>query len=120
MALGVKCLDCHAIKKPGFAAGLPKDETCMACHATLKTDSQAVQKLTGYFKEKKPVPWVRVYRVPDYEWFSHESHHKDARIACESWLMTASGMSLGATRPNHWVTAKSGTPSSVRVGTSGS
>ena len=83
-AAGVKCLDCHAIRKPGFAAGLPKEETCMACHSTIKTDSQSVQKLANYFKDKKPVPWVRVYRVPDYVWFSHESHHKVAQIACET------------------------------------
>ena len=83
-AEGVKCLDCHAIRKPGFAAGLPKEETCMACHSTIKTDSQSVQKLANYFKDKKPVPWVRVYRVPDYVWFSHESHHKVAQIACET------------------------------------
>jgi len=82
--VGVKCLDCHAIRKPGFAAGLPKEETCMACHSTIKTDSQTVQKLANYFKEKKSVPWVRVYRVPDYVWFSHESHHKVAQIACET------------------------------------
>jgi hypothetical protein len=82
-AAGVKCLDCHAIRKPGFAAGLPKEETCMACHSTIKTDSQSVQKLANYFKDKKPVPWVRVYRVPDYVWFSHESH-KVAQIACET------------------------------------
>jgi len=84
IAVGVKCLDCHAIRKPGFAAGLPKEETCMACHSTLKKDSQAVQKLADYFKEKTPVPWVRVYRVPDYVWFSHESHHKGSQIACET------------------------------------
>ena len=83
-ALGVKCLDCHTIKKPGFAAGLPKEETCMACHTTIKTDSQSVQKLTEYFKAKKPVPWVRLYRVPDYVWFSHDSHHNVAKIACEN------------------------------------
>jgi hypothetical protein len=77
-------LDCHAIEKLGFAAGLPKEETCMAWHVSLKTDSQAVQKLTVYFKEKKPVPWVRVYRVPDYVWFSHEPHYTGARIGCEN------------------------------------
>ena len=83
-ALGVKCADCHPIKKPGFAAGLPGEQICMACHTTMKTDSPAIQKLTEYFKAKKPVPWARVYRVPDYVWFSHESHHKDAGIGCDA------------------------------------
>ena len=83
-ALGVKCLDCHTIKKPGFAAGLPPEQTCMSCHTTMKTNSPAIQKLTEYYKAKKPVPWVRVYRIADYVWFSHESHHKGAQIACEN------------------------------------
>ena len=83
-ALGVKCLDCHTIRKPGFAAGFPSEATCMGCHATVKTDSEAVKKLAVYSKDKKPVPWVRVYRVPDYVWFSHESHFKGAQIACEN------------------------------------
>jgi len=56
----------------------------MACHSTVKTDSPAVQKLADYFKAKNPVPWVRVYRVPDYVWFSHESHHNTAKIGCET------------------------------------
>ena len=83
-ALGVKCSDCHTMKKPGFAAGIPGEQICMSCHTTMKTDSEAVQKLAAYFKSKKPVPWVRVYRVPDYVWFSHESHSKDAGISCET------------------------------------
>jgi len=83
-ALGVKCLDCHSIPKPGFAAGLPKEATCMGCHTRMKTENPAVQTLAEYFKARRPVPWVRVYRVPDYVWFSHESHHKDAAIACET------------------------------------
>jgi hypothetical protein len=84
VAAGVKCLDCHPIRKPGFAAGLPKEQTCMGCHATVKADSPAIQKLAAFVKSKTEVPWVRIYRVPDYVWFSHESHHREAGIACET------------------------------------
>jgi len=84
VALGVKCLDCHAIRKPGFAAGIPQEATCMGCHATIKADSPAIRKLAEFHKAKKPVPWVKVYKVPDYVWFSHELHHRDAGLECES------------------------------------
>lgn len=84
VAAGVKCLDCHPIRKPGFAAGLPKEQTCMGCHATVKTDSPAIQKLVSFAKSKTEIPWVRIYRVPDYVWFSHESHHREAGIGCET------------------------------------
>ena len=83
-ALGVKCLDCHPIRKPGFAAGIPQEATCMGCHMTVKTDSPAIKKLAEFHKAKKPVPWVKVYRTPDYVWFSHEVHHREAGVECES------------------------------------
>ena len=82
-AAAVKCLDCHTLRKPGFAAGLPSEQTCMGCHATIKADSPAIQKLAEYARAKKPAPWVRVYRIPDYVWFSHAVHHKEANIGCE-------------------------------------
>ncbi|MFN3326579.1 MAG: cytochrome c3 family protein [Bryobacteraceae bacterium] len=85
VGLGIKCTDCHTLKdEEGFAAGFPRESTCMGCHASVKKDSPAIQKLAEYAKARKPVPWVRVYKVPEYVWFSHESHHKEAGIACET------------------------------------
>ena len=55
----------------------------MGCHTSVKTDSAAIQKLAGYASAKKPVPWVRLYRIPDYVWFSHAVHHKEADIGCD-------------------------------------
>ena len=39
VALGVKCLDCHAIKAPGDRAGFPSEAICTGCHLTIKKDS---------------------------------------------------------------------------------
>jgi hypothetical protein len=83
VALGLKCLDCHAIKEPGFQAGYPAESRCMACHVAIRKDSPHIQKLAGFHKAKEPVPWVKVYEVPDYVWFSHDSHHRGAGISCE-------------------------------------
>jgi hypothetical protein len=81
---GIKCLDCHPIRKPGFAAGLPREAACMGCHATIQSSSPAVQKLAAAAKARRPIPWIRIYQIPDYVWFSHEAHHKDAGISCET------------------------------------
>jgi hypothetical protein len=81
-AVGIKCLDCHTIKKPGFAAGYPSEAICMGCHVSIKKDSPSIQKLAEFNKTKKPVPWTKVYRVPDYVWFSHDLHHREAKIEC--------------------------------------
>jgi len=84
VALGLQCRDCHAIADPGFAAGYPAEATCMACHTAIKTDSPHIQLLAKLNSEGTAVPWKRVYRVPDFVWFSHASHVEDATIECET------------------------------------
>ena len=82
--LKLACLGCHVIPDPGYAAGYPKESFCMTCHTAIKADSPAIQKLAGFEKEGKSVPWEKVYAVPDYVYFSHQYHHKEADIACET------------------------------------
>jgi hypothetical protein len=84
VGLGAKCLDCHTIKEPGFTAGYPPAATCMACHAAIKADSHPIQKLAEAEKSQTPVEWVKVYNVPDYVWFAHQTHVAAAKVACET------------------------------------
>ncbi len=84
LALGLQCRDCHEIADPGFAAGYPAEAKCMACHVAVKADSPHIQKLAEFSAGSKPVPWNRVYRVPDFVWFSHASHVDDASVGCET------------------------------------
>jgi hypothetical protein len=81
-AAAIKCLDCHAIKAPGDRAGYPGEATCMGCHLTIKKDSSAIRKLADFAKQRTPVPWVRVYKLPKTVYFSHETHHKQAGVDC--------------------------------------
>jgi hypothetical protein len=83
VGLGLECSHCHTIPGDGFEAGFPAEEKCMACHAAIKTDSPHIEALAKFAEAGESVPWVRIYRVPDYVWFSHASHHVDAKIACE-------------------------------------
>ena len=69
---------------PGDAEGFPPTAKCMTCHIEIKKDSAAIQKLADYDKKGEPVPWKRVYRVPDYVSFSHKAHVQKAKIGCES------------------------------------
>ncbi|MFN7924464.1 MAG: cytochrome c3 family protein [Bryobacteraceae bacterium] len=78
----IKCLDCHAIKTPGDRAGFPAEAVCMGCHASIKKDSAAIAKLAEFAREKKHVPWVRVYKLPKTVYFSHEVHYKQAKVEC--------------------------------------
>jgi hypothetical protein len=81
---GLDCKDCHAMPDPGERAGFPATAKCMTCHAAIKKDSEAIQKLADYHKKSEPVPWKRVYRVPDYVFFSHKVHVTAAKLACET------------------------------------
>lgn len=71
---GVTCIYCHsgALKSP--AAGMPSVEKCMGCHSTIRTDSPAIQALTGYWERQQPIEWVRVYELPRHVYFSHQVH----------------------------------------------
>jgi hypothetical protein len=80
--LRIKCLDCHTIPAPGDLAGYPGEATCMGCHLSIKSDSPDIRKVAAFAKERKRVPWVRIYRLPKTVYFSHEVHFKQARMDC--------------------------------------
>jgi c(7)-type cytochrome triheme protein len=81
VALGLECTGCHTTPGKGEAATFPKEEQCMQCHAAVKKESPAIKTLTAYAKKKESVPWVRVYKLPEYVWFSHKIHSKAAKCA---------------------------------------
>ena len=82
LAQGLKCATCHTMPDEGFVATYPKETTCMGCHTTVKPESAEIQKLAAYAAKKEPVPWVRVYRLPDIVWFNHALHVKVAKTEC--------------------------------------
>ena len=81
---GMQCRNCHAIKPPGDKAGLPAEGLCMGCHASIKSDSAAIQKLASFAREKRAVPWVRVYKLPKTVYFSHDVHVRQAKAECSA------------------------------------
>ena len=84
IALGLKCASCHEMPDPGEMMGIPAASKCMTCHQSVKKDSPAIQKLAGFADRKEPVPWVRVYQIPGYVFFSHKEHLAKAKASCET------------------------------------
>jgi hypothetical protein len=82
--LGLKCAECHKGAAQGRAAGIPPESLCMNCHVTVKAQSRAIVALTGSHKRREPVPWARLYRLPDFVSFSHKRHFGKAQIACST------------------------------------
>ncbi len=80
---GLKCNSCHKNPDPGELMGYPAESFCMSCHQAIKTDSPHIQKLAAAAKEKKPLPWVRIYSLPGFVYFSHRVH-TEAGASCET------------------------------------
>lgn len=78
------CAKCHTLAAPGEFAGLPETATCMECHKSIKTDSPHIKKLAAHHVEGRELPWARVYRIPDYVFFSHKEHLTRAKATCET------------------------------------
>lgn len=83
IALGLQCKDCHTNPDPGDFMGLPQVSKCMSCHKSMKTDSPEIQKLAEFAANNRQPPWVRIYRIPDYVFFSHRAHMA-AGAGCET------------------------------------
>lgn len=84
IASGLDCKNCHTMPEPGDFATIPETATCMNCHRTIKKESPAIKQLAELHEQKKPVEWKRVYRLPDFVFFSHKEHVTKAEATCET------------------------------------
>jgi quinoprotein glucose dehydrogenase len=61
----MKCVECHPGALSEARAGFPPASKCTPCHASIE----------------RPVDWVRIYKVPDFVFFSHQRHAR-ANVQC--------------------------------------
>lgn len=81
--LGMECLYCHTTAEKSAHAGVPPVETCMGCHAVVRTDRPEIIKLKEYYDKGESIPWVRIHSLPDHAYFNH-SQHVAAGVACQT------------------------------------
>lgn len=79
----IACAYCHEGVAKSSVAGVPPIERCVGCHPVVAPNDSRVQQLMAYWNNRQPIPWVRVYRVPDFVYFSHQMHIA-ADVACAS------------------------------------
>jgi Class III cytochrome C family len=82
-ALDLKCETCHSNPDPGDNITIADPATCMTCHESVATDSPEIKKLAEYAQAHKAVPWVRIYSVPDFVYWSHRTHLQ-ADVRCQA------------------------------------
>jgi Cytochrome c7 and related cytochrome c len=78
---GIHCLYCHRSAPVSPVAGIPAVADCRACHLFISRDAPEIGKLMGYWEKRQPIPWVRVYSLPDHVYFPHMMHLR-AGVAC--------------------------------------
>jgi hypothetical protein len=102
--LGLNCLYCHYTANKSPDPGLPAVSTCMGCHSVVGPDRPAldgqparksaeIEKLWKFADwqparlqmgpNAKPIPWVRIHKVPEYVRFPH-MRHVNAGVTCQS------------------------------------
>jgi hypothetical protein len=75
----IPCMYCHYSADRSQDAGMPALQTCAGCHIAggallFRRDSPELAKLLGYWNAQKPIPWVRIYKLPDHAHFPHMRH----------------------------------------------
>jgi hypothetical protein len=95
----IDCQYCHANARRSTAAGLPSVSRCMGCHQITAADKPEIKKLADYAARGEPIPWVRVYKLPEFTYFSHKAHVA-AGVRCQTChgpveTMTAVGAVTG-------------------------
>jgi hypothetical protein len=81
--LGMDCRYCHQAVEDGPHATVPATETCMNCHAQIKTTSERLTRVRESYASGLPIPWIKVHMLPDYAYFDHSVHVK-AGVGCAS------------------------------------
>jgi len=77
----ISCLFCHRSAPKSRVAGIPAVADCRACHLFIAQNAPEIKKLMEYWEKKEPIPWVRVYGVPDHVYFPHMMHIR-AGLVC--------------------------------------
>jgi len=82
------CNYCHYTAKISKSAGIPAGSICYNCHFLVRNGTRSgateIAKILEHLDQKKPVEWVRIYKLPDFVFFSHEQHVSAGQINCEA------------------------------------
>ena len=74
--MGINCMYCHTYARRSGVSGLPPLRKCIGCHENIESvkDRPRIKKLFEYWATKQPIPWKKIYSLPDFVRFDHERH----------------------------------------------
>jgi len=78
------CQFCHADARRSEYAGIPSVERCLGCHKIIGAqDNREIGKIQEYGRRGQPIPWVRVFKLPEFAYFTHKAHVRFG-LACQT------------------------------------
>lgn len=78
----IDCQYCHSDARRSEYAGVPSVTRCMGCHKIVAADRPEIKKLADYAAKSEPIPWVRIYKLPEFTYFPHKAHIR-AGLKCQ-------------------------------------
>jgi len=80
----IDCQYCHADARRSEYAGLPSVERCMGCHKIIGAqDNPEIGRIHEHWRRGQPIPWVRIYKLPEFTYFPHKAHVRFG-LACQT------------------------------------
>ncbi len=76
----IGCTSCHAYAEHAPVAGIPSMARCQGCHKFVKEDKEhpeitaEIKALLDRLSDDVAIEWVRVHRLPDHVYFTHQRH----------------------------------------------
>lgn len=80
----INCRFCHPNVERSAHAGLPEMEKCFFCHNYIIPTHPEIVKEKAYYDASRPVPWVRIFYVPDFVKFRHQPHLRWGKLDCQN------------------------------------
>jgi len=84
----IDCQYCHSSAEFGKSAEIPAASVCLNCHMVVREGTKSgryeINKIFAALESKKPIPWIRVYNLPDHAFFSHAQHVGAGKLACQT------------------------------------
>jgi len=78
----IPCQYCHTGARRSPVAMIPSVDRCIGCHKIIAADKAEIQKIKGYYERGEPIPWVRIFTLPDFAFFNHAPHIQ-AQVKCQ-------------------------------------
>lgn len=83
----INCIYCHTGVNDSKYALIPSTNLCLNCHNVIRygtnTGEVEIDKIHKAVEEGKSIAWVRVYKLPDFVFFSHLQHVSVGKIDCK-------------------------------------